>query len=50
MVERASSGNLKVTWVNYGVSRDWLSRAEGQGEEFLARASQIKNIWVPYGE
>ncbi|MGQ3075225.1 MAG: aldehyde dehydrogenase family protein [Ferrovibrionaceae bacterium] len=50
MVERASSGNLKVTWVNYGLARDWLSRADGQGEEFLGHASQIKNIWVPYGE
>ena len=48
MVERASSGNLKPTWVNLH-SRDWRSAAN-QGREFLQKATQIKNIWVPYGE
>jgi aldehyde dehydrogenase (NAD+) len=48
--ERASAGNLKATWVNHGRTRDWLSPAEGQGREFLRRATQVKNIWVPYGE
>ena len=48
-VERASSGNLKATWVDAGVPRSWQSAA-GQGREFLQRATQIKNIWVPYGE
>ena len=49
MVERASVGNLKQTWVNNGTERDWLDRRDGEGEEFLRHASQIKNIWVPYG-
>jgi aldehyde dehydrogenase (NAD+) len=49
-VEKASAGNLKATWVNHGRSRDWLDPAEGQGREFLRRATQVKNIWVPYGE
>ena len=48
MVERASSGNLKTTWVN-ARSRDWRA-ATAQGREFLQKATQIKNIWVPYGE
>ena len=48
-VERASSGNLKSTWVDAGLARNWQSVA-GQGREFLQRATQIKNIWVPYGE
>jgi aldehyde dehydrogenase (NAD+) len=48
--ERASAGNLKVTWVDHGRSRDWFSEAEGQGREFLHRATQVKSIWVPYGE
>ena len=48
MVERASSGNLKATWANAG-NRDWRAAA-GQGREFLQKATQIKNIWVPYGE
>jgi aldehyde dehydrogenase (NAD+) len=48
-VERASTGNMKRTWVNHGAARNWLDRAEGQGEPFLREATQIKNIWVPYG-
>ena len=24
--------------------------AEGQGRDFLRHATQVKNIWVPYGE
>ncbi|WP_376767855.1 aldehyde dehydrogenase family protein [Segnochrobactrum spirostomi] len=50
LVERASAGNLKVTWVNDGQARRWDDDAEGQGREFLRRATQVKNIWVPYGE
>ena len=50
MVERASIGNLKQTWVNGGKSRDWFDRAQSEGPEFLRRATQVKNIWVPYGE
>ena len=45
-VEALSAGNLKATWtVANGL--DW-SRAEGR--EFLRRATQVKNIWTPYGE
>jgi aldehyde dehydrogenase (NAD+) len=49
-VEHASTGNLKRTWVNHGMTRDWLDKAQGQGEQFLREAIQIKNVWVPYGE
>ncbi|MEO8288498.1 MAG: aldehyde dehydrogenase family protein [Chloroflexota bacterium] len=49
-VEYASSGNMKRTWVNYGHSRDWLSKAQGEGPEFLREATNVKNIWTPYGE
>ena len=49
MVERASIGNLKPTWAPATRTRDWQS-AKSQGREFLQKASQIKNIWVPYGE
>ena len=48
-VERASTGNLKSTWVNHGRVHEWHS-AESQGRGFLQRATQVKNIWVPYGE
>jgi aldehyde dehydrogenase (NAD+) len=49
MVEAASAGNLKATWAS-AKRRDWLSREQGQGAEYLRRAVQVKNIWVPYGE
>ena len=49
-VERESSGNLKATWVNFGKRRDWFDPDQGQGDEYLRRAIQVKNIWVPYGE
>jgi aldehyde dehydrogenase (NAD+) len=49
-VERLSTGNMKRTWVDYGVSRDWTDDAMGAGEEFLEQATQVKNIWIPYGE
>lgn len=49
MVEAASAGNLKQTFVEDGAGRQWLS-GEGQGRLFLARATQVKTIWVPYGE
>jgi aldehyde dehydrogenase (NAD+) len=49
-VERLSSGNMKRTWVDYGRSRDWTDPRAGEGEEFLEQATQVKNIWVPYGE
>lgn len=49
-IELASSSNMKRTWVNYGCSRNWLERVQGEGEEFLRESTQVKNIWVPYGE
>ena len=48
-VERHSAGNLKRTWVNNGLGRDWLGAA-GQGHAFLQAATEIKTGWVPYGE
>ncbi|MDH3497813.1 MAG: aldehyde dehydrogenase family protein [Gemmatimonadota bacterium] len=50
MVERLSVGNMKRTWVSDGAARDWADPAHGAGEEFLREATQVKNIWVPYGE
>ncbi|HEY8258022.1 MAG TPA: aldehyde dehydrogenase family protein [Gemmatimonadales bacterium] len=49
-VERLSAGNMKRTWVDYGRGRDWSEPEAGEGEEFLEQATQVKNIWVPYGE
>ena len=46
MVERASVSNLKQTWVGYGRPLD-LDRIDLR--DVLRHATQIKNIWVPYG-
>ncbi len=48
-VEALSISNMKRTWVNYGEPRNWENPESGSGEEFLKQATQIKNIWIPYG-
>lgn len=48
-VELLSAGNLKRTFVDYGNHIDWFAR-EAEGAEWLRRSSEIKNIWIPYGE
>jgi len=50
LVEFASSENMKRTWVNLGKARDWSNPHDGEMQLFLRHATQIKNIWVPYGE
>jgi aldehyde dehydrogenase (NAD+) len=49
-VEKLSAGNLKQTWVNRGRQVAWDDPNQGEGEIFLRHATQVKNIWVPYGE
>ncbi len=49
-VERISAGNLKQTWVHAGPATPWEHAGAGEGERFLRHATQIKNVWVPYGE
>ncbi|MCV2887582.1 aldehyde dehydrogenase family protein [Ruegeria aquimaris] len=46
-IEKAASGNLKRTWVNNATSLDW---SVDHSKRFLQAATEIKNIWVPYGE
>ncbi len=48
-VEFLSADNMKRSWVNYGKFRDWFDQEQGEGEIYLRKASQIKNIWIPYG-
>jgi aldehyde dehydrogenase (NAD+) len=49
VIEKESAGNLKRTWVNNGQARDWFSAAS-EGRAFLRAATEVKTIWVPYGE
>jgi aldehyde dehydrogenase (NAD+) len=48
-VERAAADNMKRTWTEW-TRRDWTSQAQGEGRDFLRHATQVKNIWIPYGE
>jgi len=48
-LEKASAGNLKRMWVNHGGNPDWMTAAGG-GRRFLDAATEVKTIWVPYGE
>jgi aldehyde dehydrogenase (NAD+) len=48
-VELASAGNMKRTFAEWD-ARDWRSVEEGEGRDFLREATQVKNIWIPYGE
>ena len=50
MVRTASIGNMKQVWTNDGREYDWFDRINGEGRWFLQHATQVKNIWVPYGE
>jgi aldehyde dehydrogenase (NAD+) len=47
--EAESVGNLKRIWTSSGRAVDWTSPAAGD-DAFLARAVEIKNVWVPYGD
>jgi aldehyde dehydrogenase (NAD+) len=48
-VEEASAGNMKRTWAS-ARPRDWFDARQGEGRAFLRRATEVKNIWIPYGE
>jgi aldehyde dehydrogenase (NAD+) len=48
-VELASAGNMKRTWCE-SAPRAWTDAREGEGRAFLREATQVKNIWIPYGE
>jgi len=45
-----STGNLKQVFTNEGRVIDWFDVKQGEGRWFLQHATQVKNIWVPYGE
>ncbi|OWU86118.1 aldehyde dehydrogenase [Oceanicola sp. 22II-s10i] len=47
VIEAESAGNLKRTWVNDGRATDW-TKAEGRA--FLDAATEIKTVWIPWGE
>jgi aldehyde dehydrogenase (NAD+) len=50
-IAKASSvGNLKQVFTNEGRAIDWFNPKQAEGRWFMEHATQVKNIWVPYGE
>ena len=49
-IERRSVGNMKRTWCSGGRLFDWFDERTATNDLFLHHATQVKNIWVPYGE
>jgi len=47
-IELASATNLKRTWVSYEDETDWINN--GAGKQYLRAATEVKNIWIPYGD
>jgi aldehyde dehydrogenase (NAD+) len=45
-----SAGNLKQVFTNEGRVIDWFDVKQAEGRWFLQHATQVKNVWVPYGE
>jgi len=48
--EQASVTDLKRMWTHLETDRDWLDPLQSEGLEFLRQATQVKNIWTPYGD
>lgn len=46
-IEEASAGNLKRTWVNNRRATDWT---RPDIRPFLDAATEVKTVWIPYGE
>jgi aldehyde dehydrogenase (NAD+) len=50
LIETEAAATMKRTWVNYGRFYDWHDDRVATSEQFLRKATEIKNIWIPYGE
>lgn len=50
MVEREAAANMKRTWVSFGKAYDWYSDEQVAGKHVLRHATEVKNIWIPYGD
>ncbi|MFD2648405.1 aldehyde dehydrogenase family protein [Devosia albogilva] len=48
LVEKASTGNLKQTWTSRGLDYDFAD-PRFAGDYLLGKATQVKNVWIPYG-
>ena len=49
-IEKGAAGNMKRTWVSNGLGYDWFDREQSEGKHILRRATEVKNVWIPYGD
>jgi aldehyde dehydrogenase (NAD+) len=49
-IERGSAQSIKRTWIRDAKTIDLYDPQQGEGREFLRQATEVKNIWIPYGE
>lgn len=49
VIETEAAGNVKRSWVNHGRALDWFS-SDAEGRGFLRQSTEVKTVWVPYGE
>jgi len=47
LIEAQSISNLKRTWVNNARATDWT---QAEGRAFLRAATEVKTVWIPFGE
>ena len=49
-IDRASVSNLKQIWSINGNNVNWIKYHASFNKLLLRKATQVKNIWIPYGE
>ena len=49
-IVKNTTSNLKRYWCPEEKNIDWTNNTKEFLEEFLYQSTQIKNIWIPYGE
>ncbi|PCI64596.1 MAG: aldehyde dehydrogenase [Kordiimonadales bacterium] len=49
-IEALAADNMKRTWLNYGKAYDWTSSEHMNAKGLMERGTEVKNIWVPYGD
>jgi len=49
-IEALAADNMKRTWLNYGKAYDWTDKEQMAAKSLMERGSEVKNIWVPYGD
>ena len=49
-IEGLAADNMKRTWLNFGKAYDWEDAEQMNAKSLMERGTEVKNIWVPYGD